>query len=131
MKQEEDKKIATAMDHVDYSRPSELEQVLEEEEEFYVDTQSDEGSVDVQEHVREEAQDSSQVVHIKRSSPISSDVNVNVSVNVKAPSRSLLQSTRPTSSISSSSSVGSIRTAKAEKRMKERLSKEVIWDSTH
>jgi len=125
MKQEEDKKIAS-MEPFDYSRPSELEQVVEEEEEFYVDTQSDDASEDVEEHGIVTDHGSSQIVHIKRSSPISgSDVNVNVSVNVKAPNRSL-QPARSSSSMSSSSSVGSVRTAKAEKRFKEKLTKEVI-----
>jgi len=46
-------------------------------------------------------------------------------VNVKGPGRSLIQPTRSTSSMSSTSS-GSIRTAKAEKRLKEKLSKEGV-----
>ena len=131
MKQEEDRKIEAmgTLGSMDHLRSNELEQVVEEEEEYYVDTAEDDedqseeeqGQVQV-EHVK----GSSQIVHISRTSPQSPDVNVNVSVNVKTPNRAFIQPSRSTSSISSAGSpTGSIRTAKAEKRLKEKLTKEV------
>ncbi len=133
MKQEEDRKIE-AMGSMDHLRSNELEQVLEEEEEYSVDTveedeeEEEESEDDVQHVDVEEVKGSpqSQIVHISRVSPTSPDVNVNVSVNVQTPNRAFIQPSRSTSSISSAGSpTGSIRTAKAEKRLKEKLSKEV------
>jgi len=146
MKQEEDRKIEAAMASIgpapnilygsagsgllgstDILRSNELEQVVEEEEEYYVDTAEDEEESDADSGQQiETRKGSSQLVHISRTSPVSPDVNVNVSVNVKTPNRAFIQPSRSTSSISSAGSpTGSIRTAKAEKRLKEKLTKEV------
>lgn len=153
MKQEEDRKIDAAISlpppprneaHSYYSSMpvNDLEQVKEEEE-YSVDDTAEEGEED--DNDEEEKPATYEVVHRRAESPITSDVgyqvvnlrgvnpsvpdlNVNVSVNVNTPNRALIspkQRSVSTSSLSSLSSAGSVRTAKAEKRLKEKLSKEV------
>jgi hypothetical protein len=99
MKQEEDNKIAT-MGPMEYLRSNELEQVVEEEEEFGDD-----------ELMMMENQGKEQGSHI--GGAVSGERASGQLRSISA------------SSVSSVSSAGSVRTAKAEKRLKDRLSQEV------
>jgi len=107
MKQEEDRKIA-CMGPMEYIRPTELEQVVEEEEEMEMGD-DDELSV----YKEKDDVVGSQGADLAPGEP---DANAERASG----------HTRPisASSVSSVSSTGSVRTAKAEKRLKERLHQE-------
>ncbi|CAG7834536.1 unnamed protein product, partial [Allacma fusca] len=116
MKQEEDQKIA-AMGAMDHMRNNELEQVLEEEE-YYADEAMDE----IEEDIRELEEVAKGGSHIGEG-----DLrNVNVTPTSVNRASSGPIGSLSASSISSVSSTGSIRTAKAERRLKDRLSKEGV-----
>lgn len=117
MKQEEDSKIAT-MGPMEYLRSNELEQVIEEEEDYGDDELMEErGDGDDQGQGGKEQGSQVGAETVSGESGLLSE---------RASSGQHVRSISA-SSVSSVSSSGSVRTAKAEKRLKERLSHEVSF----
>lgn len=115
MMQEEERKIA-AMGSVDYLRSNELEQVIEEEEDYCEDelAGTNQRSVETEED-RIGSQEDDAV-----GTPGDNGSHANASSRASVNPRSV-----SASSMSSVSSTSSVRTAKAERRLKERLGSEV------
>ena len=115
MKQEEEKKLAS-MGSMDMLRTTELEQVVEEDEDLYLE-ELNAGDMDGNfERIKAGSQGD-----ISGTSGLGdSSTRINAAGRVSGQARSI-----SASSISSISSTGSIRTAKAERRLNEKLGKEV------
>lgn len=117
MKQEEERKIAAIGGSMDILRTTELEQVVEEDEEYYLeDEELNTGDMDGNYGKGGSQGDMSATSGLGDSS-----------TRINTASRASDRQTRSisASSISSISSTGSIRTAKAERRLNEKLTKEV------
>lgn len=113
MKQEEEKKLA-AIGSMEVLR-TELEQVVEEDEDFYLEELNAE-DMDGNEKIKGGSQGD-----ISATSGLGDSCSrINAASRASGQTRSI-----SASSISSISSTGSIRTAKAERRLNEKMSKEV------
>jgi hypothetical protein len=107
MRQEEEEKMG--LGSADYLRSNELEQVVEEEEEYCEDELNQKLDTILEGNVLDSH-------GMERESEREVDPNYRASGHTRSVSAS---------SMSSVSSTGSVRTAKAERRLKERLGKEV------
>jgi len=122
MKQEEEKKIAAIGGSMDVLRTTELEQVVEEDEDFYLE-ELNSGDMDG----NDEKLVGGSHGDISTTSGLGdSSTRINAASRASGQTRSI-----SASSISSISSTGSIRTAKAEKRLNEKLSREVLLFTTN
>ncbi|ODN01001.1 Protein lap4 [Orchesella cincta] len=116
MKQEEEQKIAAIGGSMDVLRTTELEQVVEEDEDFYLEELNNSGDMDGND---EKLRGGSHGDISTTSGLGDSSTRINASSRASGQTRSI-----SASSISSISSTGSIRTAKAERRLNDKLSRE-------
>lgn len=122
MKQEEERKIAAVGGSMDILRTTELEQVVEEDEEYYLEE-------DEELNAGEGGNRGGSHGDISATSGLGDS---STRINAASRASSDRQHTRSVSasSISSISSTGSIRTAKAERRLNEKMGKEGLGRAT-
>lgn len=116
MKQEEERKIAAVGGSMDILRTTELEQVVEEDEEFYLEE-------DEELNTGEGGNRGGSQGDISATSGLG-DSTTRINTGSRTSSDKQHARSVSASSISSISSTGSIRTAKAERRLNEKMGKE-------